>query len=77
MIGSKVPQAGLLQTDLGYVPGGVETIYMYNNATGQYDQATYDPDFGSWDNEPTIGVGDAFWSYRSTAGSWTRTFNVN
>jgi hypothetical protein len=77
MIGSKVPQAGLVQTDLGYVPTGNETIYKYVNATGQYDLGTYDPDFQSWDLEPTIGVGEAFWAYRSAAGSWTRTFNVN
>jgi hypothetical protein len=77
MVGSKVPQAGLVQTDLGYVPTGNETIYKYVNATGQYDLGTYDPDFQSWDLEPTIGVGEAFWAYRSAAGSWTRTFNVN
>jgi hypothetical protein len=78
MIGSMVPQAGLLQTDLGFTPAATgDTIFKYNNTTGQYDQAYYDPDFQSWDAEPTIGVGEAFWSYRSAVGDWTRTFNVN
>lgn len=78
MVGSKVPQQGLVTTDLGYTPApGGETIYQYNNTTGHYDVFNWDGDFQAWDVEPTVGVGTAFFAYRSAAGSWTRTFNVN
>jgi hypothetical protein len=77
MVGSKVPQEGLLQTDLGYTPSATgDTIYKYRNATGDYGIHGYDPDFG-WDEEPRIAVAEGFWAFRSSAGSWTRTFNVN
>jgi hypothetical protein len=78
MVGSKVPQAGLVQTDLGYTPSSAgESIYKYNNATGSYLQYNYDAGFGEWDEEPSFGVGEAFFTFRGGPGDWTRTFNVN
>jgi hypothetical protein len=78
MIASKVPQTGLIQTDLNYVPdAGGETIYRYRVATGDYGIYSYDPDFSEWDEQPSINVGEGFWAYRRAhGGSWDRTFNV-
>jgi hypothetical protein len=79
MLGSKVPQSGLLQTDLGYVPAApAESIYQFSNATGGYAIYGWDP-AGLWDpEEPSLAVGEAVWIYRLGApGNWTRTFNVN
>jgi hypothetical protein len=78
MVGSKVPQSGKLQTDLGYVPAApAEAVYQFRNATGGYD--IYGWDTGVWDpDEPVLGVGEAVFIYRLGApGNWTRTFNVN
>ena len=79
MVGSKVPQSGLLQTNLNYVPTApAESVYQYNNATGGYAIFGWDPDALWADGEPNLAVGEAVWIYRlGPAGAWTRTFNVN
>lgn len=76
---SQVPQAGLLTTDLKYTPSSGDTVYRFNNATGQYLVSNYDAEFGEWDSEPTLGVGEGFFIRRSVAGAgaWTRNFSVN
>ena len=80
-LSSKIPQAGLLQTDLGYIPsaGAIgDTVYKFVNATGVYQEFIYDSDFQEWDVQPTINVGEGFFLWRGDAGAnWTRTFNVN
>jgi len=82
MQSSKVPQAGLLQTQLGYVPAdGDQVLRWVNNYPGGsgYAISSYDAGFGEWDVEPNLGVGEGFFINRAAAGSqlWTRTFSVN
>jgi len=83
MKSSIVPQAGLLQTQLGYVPSPNDQVLTYTNtgvaATSGYRQSTYDPDFLEWDAEPNVKVGEGFFILRNAAGSsqWTRNFSVN
>jgi hypothetical protein len=79
MVGSKVPQAGLLQTDLGYVPTApAESVYQYRNASNDYLIIGWDSDVFWADGEPNLAVGEAVFIYRlGGAGNWTRTFNVN
>jgi len=80
---SIVPQAGLLQTALGYVPADADTVLQYKNtgvpATSGYIFAQYDASFGEWTAEPNIAVGEGFFILRTAAGSvnWTRQFSVN
>lgn len=75
MVGSKVPQAGLIQTDLNFQPQENDQVLMWNSAIGTYDTFTYQ--FGAWDTEPTLGVGRSCFVSPVVAGSWTRSFTVN
>jgi hypothetical protein len=80
LVASKIPQSGLLQTDLLYPPSPTgDVVYKYVNATGQYAQFIYDPDFQAWDPEPTLNVAEGCYILRSQTGTvqWTRTFTVN
>jgi hypothetical protein len=77
MVSSKVPQTGLVSTDLGYPVGAGDIVYTWSPAAG-YTIYAFDPDLGGWDpEEPTIGVGEAFWSLKTEAASWVREFSVN
>lgn len=73
IVSSIPPQAGALQTDLNFQPSLLDTIWMW---TGNgYDQFSY---VGVWvPGEPTVDVGEAFWSQSTDHKTWTRTFHVN
>ncbi len=74
LVASQVPQAGLANTDLQLPIGTGDTIFQFRN--GAYASSTFF--FGTWDNgEPSIRVGEGFFTRRSASGSWTRTFSVN
>lgn len=76
LVGSQVPQAGLLSTDLGYPAADEDFVYTYKD--GAY--TIYNYDFGEWTTppgEPTIGVGEGFWAEKVAAVDWVRTFSVN
>jgi len=76
MVGSKVPQAGGLQTDLGLVPGFFDTVYQFSDVTHAYQAAnTY---LGAWGGgDPQIIVGEAFfYNNANAANSWVRNFTV-
>jgi hypothetical protein len=71
---SKVPQAGTA-TDLGLVGQENDTLYQYVNGTGYKISTVQDGEWG-----PPLGqlkVGEAFFYKAATAGTWTRTFNIN
>jgi len=76
--GSMVPQTGLLASDLGYTPVDQELIYKFNNASG-YTIYTYDlSGVGDWDpGQPSISVGEGFFTSTPVAHAWTRVFTVN
>lgn len=71
IISSQVPQAGLINTDLGMPTG--------NNGDILYKGGTFTPInfLGGWTGgEPSLAVGEAVLRYSTTAQSWVRTFNV-
>jgi hypothetical protein len=71
---SKVPQAGSLQSLLGFAPVQNDTIYRMTPGAGTYTTYTYAN--GAWTpSQPTINVGESFWIYTSTARTWSRTFS--
>jgi hypothetical protein len=73
LVGSKVPQAGKLTTDLGYTPSDGDLAYTF--AAAGYTVYQYD---GEWlPSEPSLKVGEGLWIRKVAAGSWTRTFSVN
>jgi hypothetical protein len=77
MVGSKVPQAGGLQTDLGEVPGLFDIVYQFSDATHNYLAPNVNG-FGGWGGgDPQIAVAEGFWYYNANAqNNWARNFTV-
>lgn len=78
-IGSQVPMAGTIQTQLQYVPAEVgDTVQLWVPAQQKYNPVIYTYlGTGTWDpSEPTIGIGEAFVTSRASGGSWTSDFKV-
>jgi hypothetical protein len=77
LVGSQVPQSGLVSTDLGVPIGNAESVFKFDTTSQAYAGGTFF--FGSWGGagEPTIGVGEGFFVKKNAAANWTRTFSVN
>ncbi|MBI5800217.1 MAG: hypothetical protein HZA92_05740 [Verrucomicrobia bacterium] len=77
LVGSQVPQSGLVSTDLGVPIGNAESVFKFDASIQGYTGGSYL--FGSWSNpgEPTINVGEGFFVKKNAAANWTRTFSVN
>jgi len=75
LVSSQVPQAGLIQTDLGLPVEEGTSVYQFDPASG-YSISTVE--FGDWSpSEPSVAVGEGIWVRAISAGSWTRDFSVN
>jgi hypothetical protein len=76
LLGSAVPQAGTASA-LGFVPAENDAFYQFDSA-GQKYKTPNTFSFGAWDPaEPNLAVGEAAFIFKSAAGTWARTFNVN
>jgi hypothetical protein len=74
LVGSIVPQAGNLETDMGLTSlEENDQIWTWNGVA--YDQNTYYGP-GDWDADPTVVVGQGFFISAQNAGEWTRNFTV-
>jgi hypothetical protein len=74
---SQVPQAGTV-TALGYTGAPGDVIYKWDAVADRYVSYVFDDLGGGWQpSEPTLAVGEAFFLFKSTAGTWNRTFSVN
>jgi hypothetical protein len=77
IVGSQVPQAGLVQTDLGYTPLGGDTVYQFPANQGPYIINSFAAKTSTWTpSQPNIGVGESFWIKVGAPGTWTRNFTV-
>jgi len=74
LVGSKVPQAGKIQTDLKYTPANGDLVYTFDTAAG-YTIYQYDDEW--LPTEPNLVVAQGIWIRKGAAGSWDRTFSVN
>jgi hypothetical protein len=77
ILSSKVPQGGLVTTDLSFPAADGDAVYKYNGTF--YEIYTYDlSGVGGWDpEEPTIAVGSAFFLFSPAPhGPWNRTFTL-
>jgi hypothetical protein len=75
---SIVPQAGQLDTDLGYTPSDGDVVYLLRK--GVFSICNYAPDDNGnlyWDNIPNVNVGEGFWLFTPTAKTWQRNFTLN
>jgi hypothetical protein len=80
LLGSQVPQAGKVETDLKLPAKSGDLVYVYTNgaylpvarrtATAWIGGVAGSP-------EPVVGVGQGFWLQAAAAGNWTRNFSVN
>lgn len=77
LVGSQVPQQGLVATDLGLPIANGDTIYKFDSSVNQtYTLASLVR--GNWSPaEPAIAVGEGFFVKKAIAANWTRTFSVN
>lgn len=72
---SQVPQAGNL-TALGFPGADGDQVFKYTAGTG-YSTSTYDELEPGWlPSEPSIGVGESFFSRKGAATDWVRNFTV-
>jgi len=74
MISSLVPQAGLVQAQLGFPGASGDTVFLYRN--GRYRTSQYDPLLGGWDYEPNVNVGEGFFLFKTAATNWARAFSA-
>ena len=77
---SKVPQAGLLQTTLGYTPSEGDVVYRYRGTfTGNiFAYVKDDNEVLNWDPaQPDLNVGEGVWIDSAIAKEWRRSFSVN
>ena len=75
ILSSQVPQAGQLDTVLGFPVDEGDTVYRWAAAAQTYVTSIYE--FGEWSVPPELEVGQAFFSKAATAKDWTREFSVN
>jgi hypothetical protein len=82
ILASKVPQAGQIDTALGFPARDLDSVFTWNKATWSYKSAATFLG-GGWDDPAlaTVGVAEAFCiTPDPTVGpdrTWSRTFNVN
>jgi hypothetical protein len=79
ILGSKIPQAGKIETELGLPVKQNDVVYKF---AGTYSTTTRRTDATPWGtggvNEPIIEVGEGFFllSKSTVATSWARTFTI-
>ena len=72
---SQVPQAGGIETALGFAPGANDVIFVFNGVG--YDSFLFD-EFDGWlPSEPALEVAQSVWISKAADGSWDRTFTVD
>lgn len=77
MVSSKVPQAGAIDTVLGFPVADGDIVYQFVCSSQSYKIGTYE--FGEWSPAPapSIAVGEGFFVKKAAGGVWTRNFSVN
>jgi hypothetical protein len=77
LLGSIVPQAGKVSTDLGLPTVANDAIYTFNKDTQAYVTSTKRTATLWSPSEPTIDVANGFFFKATAPGTWTRSFKVN
>ena len=80
LVGSLIPQAGHLQTDLKYNPLENDIVYRFVNGTYNGNISVYGRDDDNnlvWDIPPVVGVAEGFFVSTSAQNNWSRVFSVN
>ena len=76
IISSRVPVAGTM-TQLGYTNAVAgDTVFKWDATAQNYVSSTYNVILGGLNPDPTLGVGEAVFISKTTAGNWVRNFVV-
>src|SRR6185503_10179373 len=74
--GSMLPLAGRLDTDLQFPIETGDVFHVFDSSKQKYVIYTYTPE--SWANNPVmLGLGEGFWSGKTTARNWVQTILKN
>jgi len=74
-LGSQVPIAGKVATDLKYSPVSGDTFYFWNPSITNWVIASFGK--GGWaPSEPTVGIGQGFWLNSQASSTWSNYFTV-
>jgi len=83
LIGCPTPTAGLLQTDLQFVPTALglnagDRVWQFDTASQSYLQVNrFTTRANPWaPAQPTIAVAEGFWLEAVASGTWQRNFTV-
>jgi hypothetical protein len=79
---SKIPQAGLLQTDLGFTPTPGDQIQKFNAGSQAFEIYIFDEFGGGWflgleSKEPSLGIAESAFFNLIAPNNWNRNFTVN
>ena len=77
---SKVPQAGVLDKDLGFPVVEGDIVYRFGRTNTGGNPAGYSVhgyELGEWGVVPNIEVAEGFFVNKAAAVAWNRNFNVN
>lgn len=77
LIGSIVPQAGKVSTDLGLPTVANDAIYTFNPTSQSYVTSTKRSATLWSPSEPVIEVANGFFLKATAPSTWTRSFSVN
>jgi hypothetical protein len=73
MVGSQVPQAGLVQTDLAFPVSNNSIVYKWVTGVG-FVGYNYS---GAWaPSEPTVNVAEGVFAFKPVGTDWVRNFTV-
>jgi hypothetical protein len=79
ILSSDWPQSGGLVSVLGFPVVAGDFVYRFNKNNQNYNDGVFENAGGNvWADgiEPTVEVGQAFWSLKSATASWVRNFTV-
>ena len=78
LVSSKVPQLGLMKTDLGFTPVSTDKVYQFLAGSQTYGGAhTYNAGTGTWlGGEPSLAVGESVFLLGHAGSTWSRNFTV-
>ena len=70
---SIIPQAGSIDTDLGFPINNGDVIHLFDRDQQKYAQYAYEQ--GGWiSGVPVVGLGESFWVGKKKAENWVRKY---
>ncbi len=74
-VASKIPQAGKIDSDLGYSPADNDAVFQWSGKS--YVESDFLLGVGFIPSSPSLAVGEGVVIQTAAAGKWSRNFTVN